>query len=120
MEKKILLCLVAIGLMVCSTAWSSGTSEQDAIDAIEKASDEYIEVLLAGDVEAYANLQTEDTIKMGPDGPPTTDRQSLAAATRASPEAIEFVSFVINPEGFSVLRDVAYTWGDHNRWENGR
>jgi ketosteroid isomerase-like protein len=88
----------------------AGSNEEAAVDAIDESRALYSELLIAGDVEAWANLHTPDVVKMGPNGPPARGRAELIESMSRTLEAMEFASFDIDAEETVILGDVAYSW----------
>jgi ketosteroid isomerase-like protein len=108
--------LVALALVGCGSAWALGNTEEKAMKELEELDEAYGAALIRGDVEAWGPLHAEDVVKMPPDAPAATTRETTVAMMKALLETMEFVSFNVTLMQREVHGDIAFGWAVYT-WE---
>lgn len=100
--------LILFFLMFTLTAWADQEAD---IEAVTKVLKEYGEFNLAGDAKSWANLHAIDVVKMPPDRPAITSRESLYEGKVKSFTKTKVVSWDLEIKEIEILGNRAYTWG---------
>lgn len=109
--KRSIPVIVAFVLVVCGTVWGQASQEDSALAAMKASLEQYSSTLLAGDVEAWGRLHTQNVIKMWPDAPATRTREEMVATFSQTLKQLQFVSFKINVVKSEVHGDLGVSWG---------
>lgn len=109
MKRFVLLSVIAF--IACAALWGKGSQDSKAIEAMKEGLDQYCAFLLAGDLDSWGNLHTEDVVKMPPDEPAVLNRKDLIANNKATLKVLEFTGFNIKIEKSEVHGDLGLSWG---------
>ena len=112
-HKALVVCaLLALTSTVCQPpARQAGPVSEDDVGAIEVIIQEYVQAILAKDLNAWTGLWTEDAVMMPPNSPALEGREAIIRDWMAGPTPTEFVLDVIDIDGRG---DVVYVRGTYS------
>jgi uncharacterized protein (TIGR02246 family) len=99
---------IVVGLAACTS--STGTSNGDAEAAIAEFNRQYLAAINGADIDALADLTTDDHMMIMSGGEPLAGKQALVDAMTAAFERLEFDESW-TPEETVVSGDLAYQRG---------
>jgi len=112
-HKALVVCaLLALTSTACQPpAQEAGTLSEEDIGAIEGIIQQYVQAMLAKDLNAWTDLWTEDAVMMPPNSPALEGREAIIQDLMAGPAPTEFVLDVLDIDGAG---DVAYVRGTYS------
>lgn len=111
--KALVVCaLLALTNTACQPpAQQAGRLSEDDVGAIEGIIQQYVQAILANDLNAWTGLWTEDAVVMPPNSPALEGREAIIQDWMAGPTPTEFVLDVVDIDGGG---DVAYVRGTYS------
>ncbi len=112
-DKVLVVCaLLALTSTACQPhAQEAGPPSEDDVGAIEGIIQQYVQAMLAKDLNAWAGLWTEDAVVMPPNSPALEGREAIIRDWMAGPTPTVFVLDVLDIDGRG---DVAYVRGTYS------
>ena len=109
-RKALVVCvLLALTSTACQPpAQEAGPLSEDDVAAIEGIIQQYVQAMLAKDLDAWTGLWTENAVIMPPNSPAREGREAIIRNWSAGPTPTEFVLDVLDIDGTG---DVAYVRG---------
>jgi len=106
--------MVMLAIMACQPpAQEAGPLSEDDIGVIKGIIQQYVQVMLTKDLNAWTGLWTEDAVMMPPNSPALEGREEIITFQEmvAGPPPTEFVLDVLDIDGTG---DVAYVRGTYS------
>ena len=112
-RKALFICaLLALTSTTCQPpVQEAGPLSENDIGAIEDIIQQYVQAMLARDLNAWTGLWTEDAVMMPPNSPALEGREAIIQDLMAGPAPTEFVLDVLDIDGAG---DVAYVRGTYS------
>ena len=103
--------LLLVMPFIVGALWAGGGSEEADREAVTKVLDDYGRYLMEGKIREWADLHSEDVVKMPPMAPVVFGSDTLFELNKDAPGQQKFLSWDLSIEELEIIGDRAYTWG---------